>query len=891
MPVIHNTTGVSTNQQVSSAPVSGSGKFQTRKVSVGASPAGSVAAGVNFEATPSHNPVKARQIAREASRELVYDLSGAGTGRGVEKLQRYLVNHLESGKIPHELKEDFETAVLYADRVDRDIADAVSVIDKLNASGSASLSKDEQTKAQMLLGSNKYNLALIQNWLSEKAEQLAADGQLSHETETLIRSLQERFSDRHMDLADLISMYDLEEMPPESVSRSDRIGAHLLQADAALVAARQLSVPGLTEGSKAKIVEALEEHRSTLMEAKTISDSHGQSASSANGELTLAEKEVWGAFPMVSGKKGKKSHIKELQAHWDSKMQNGSADKWLPLTHDKVGQSRMLQEFIRHQLLAAGVAKKDVPDLKFMFKRADTQVLNQQQWQPINMHVRYNATPLNHSQAAERVVESQITPAKAFEKHFAHDYPSNGISCGDRLQYQHAPNLAHTQLKDESGQVLFSGLRHGVLDAYDLTAKNLQKLPDETLRPMIKDLLLSDGAAISPGTTSPHSTTATGTLAEPLIDPSLTNDAAVDEVIASIRNDPAAAADYAKLMRTEASKNMAQEVAVAALAADPDKLQSALNGETVTLNLSSISLLTPDNLRAAIKGSSSNEKVMLQRQTAALRGLAQSKPAELTLRDADGQTRTVRVNINVRTFNFGVNGGAIGKIMGVPSQTPVWKNLMGWGFAMSVNDPALTELLGPSGSAGISGNVRSKLNELEEQKEHLRSELAQSVNMPPEERTAIQEKLVQVDKHIRSINDAATQIKAMWRDGAFITGGKEPYKMVSRLALLTHMMGETPLFNCKSGKDRTGQLDAEAKCLATFAENNGHLPPLEAEVPGLRQMRSQFTLGTGNLEMQRMNTGLPGYKLKWSEVPGLANMVAEEGLEAAYRGGSDHISS
>ena len=47
-------------------------------------------------------------------------------------------------------------------------------------------------------------------------------------------------------------------------------------------------------------------------------------------------------------------------------------------------------------------------------------------------------------------------------------------------------------------------------------------------------------------------------------------------------------------MRVQASRDMAREMAVAALVANPEKFETALAGETVDIDLSSISLLTPD---------------------------------------------------------------------------------------------------------------------------------------------------------------------------------------------------------------------------------------------------------------------------------------------------------
>ena len=557
-------------------------------------------------------------------------------------------------------------------------------------------------------------------------------------------------------------------------------------------------------------------------------------------------------------------------------MENKNDQPWLPLAHDKVGQTRMLQEFIRYRLTAAGVRERDIPDLKFMSGQAKCQTFSDQPWAPIDKEVRYYPPASSSNwQTDEKTVRSTITPARALAEHFERDYESsgvNGVPCMDRLQYRHVPNLAHTQASDKTGRVLFSGLRHGVLDSYDLNAKNLKKLPDETLRKMVDDLLVGKGVISIPG--------------------NRTRGEFIGDIVTSIRADSTSAADYAKLMRVEASKNMAQELAAAALVSDPEKFQSALRGEVVTLNLSSISLLTPDNLRPLIKGPGSNEKAMLKIQTAALSGLEKDSPVTLKLRNGDGNLQEVRANINVRTFNFGVNGGAVGQMMKIPSETPAWRNLMGWGFAMERNNPELTTLVGPPGSGAIGGHVRQKLDRMETQKRQLQGSLRQMADTRASAaQQEVEQKIARLDKDMIKLSSTAGQLKGIWREGSFITGDREPYKMVSRLALVVHMMDETPLFNCKSGKDRTGQLDAEAKCLAAFTEENGTPYVPDQETRGVRQMRSQFTLGSGNLEMQRLNVGLPGYKLKWDEVPGLANMVAEEGLESAYRGGSDYIAA
>ena len=477
-------------------------------------------------------------------------------------------------------------------------------------------------------------------------------------------------------------------------------------------------------------------------------------------------------------------------------------------------------------------------------------------------------------------VESRILPGKAFAARFAEDYPSNGINCSDRTQYKHVPNLAQTTLTNDSGEVLFSGFRHGVLDSYDIDADHLASLPDPALRTMISDLLAREAPADG------------------------SREAFVDAQLALIRSDPKAAQRAAETMRTQASREMASEMAVAALVADPEKLRDALDGETVDVALSSISVLTPDSLRNLAGSARSDERTMLNHQTEALRQLAQRNPVELRVRDDDGSLRTVKVNVQLRQFNFGVNAGAVGRArvgpVSIPSQTPGWRSLMGWGFAMERNNPQMQRLLGEPNAAGLGGDVADRLFLMRREAEQIADEvddIEAYISMREDEDTSDLDEdaarqraeLASLNKRIESLDSAAGQAKAIWANNDYRRGGGDPFKMVSRLALVGHLMGETPLFNCKSGKDRTGQLDAEVKFLAAAAdESGGRVPAPDESMEAWRPVRNDFVFNTGNLEMQRLNTGLPGYKLKG--VPGLANVI-RDGMKPLYRGGSAYVSA
>ena len=805
-------------------------------------------------------------------RDGVYE-SPAPSGLGsLNGLGGYLVNGLEGGTIPYELKNDLQTALVYAQQLDRDIGRAATLLGKMDAPGGA-LTESERQEANSLIASNKHNLTVVQAWLAGREDKLRENGGLTAETRSFFQALQTRIADRHMDLADLTCLYDLDEASPqEPVSREDRCNAHLLDAEAAVAVARDLQ--DVDPAVKDRLVADLEQHRDLLIELKDAAG--GRLDVPGDGGLTLAAKELWETpVPLQKSGAGSGRDVAALRAEWRNTGPGHAAP--LPVAHPKVGQARMLQEFIRFRLGEANAATGRTPDLKRLFHDARSQVINDQPWGEVTNRIR---TPMPDESGRSVAVESRIVPGKAFAARFAEDYPSNGVNCSDRTQYEHVPNLAHTTLTNSSGEVLFSGFRHGVLDSYDIDAKYLASLPDAALRTMITDLLAREEPAGG------------------------SREAFVEEQLALVRSGPKAAQRVAETMRGQASRGMASEMAVAALVADPEKLRDALDGETVDVALSSISVLTPDSLRSLAGSARSDERTMLNHQTEALRQLAERNPVELRVRDDDGALRTVKVNVQLRQFNFGVNAGAVGRArvgpVSIPSQTPGWRKLMGWGFAMERNNPQLQRLFGEANVGELGGDVADRLFLMRRDAEQIAGEVddieayvamqdGEDTSDLDEEAAIQRAELATLNKRIESLDSAARQAKAIWASNDYRQGGGDPFKMVSRLALVGHLMGETPLFNCKSGKDRTGQLDAEVKFLAAAAdESGGRVPAPDESMEAWRPVRNEFVFNTGNLEMQRLNTGLPGYKLKG--VPGLANVI-RDGMKPLYRGGSAYVSA
>ena len=133
-----------------------------------------------------------------------------------------------------------------------------------------------------------------------------------------------------------------------------------------------------------------------------------------------------------------------------------------------------------------------------------------------------------------------------------------------------------------------------------------------------------------------------------------------------------------------------------------------------------------------------------------------------------------------------------------------------------------------------------------------------------------------------------SQIIDLWENRGFRETGEDPYRLPARLAMLGHLMGMMPLFNCKSGKDRTGQMDVACKTLALqIHERNGSLPPLDEPGASMdKHIFQQVAINGGNLEMQRLNTGLAGFKT--SGVKGLDRLFSESAREM-HRGLSHYV--
>lgn len=302
------------------------------------------------------------------------------------------------------------------------------------------------------------------------------------------------------------------------------------------------------------------------------------------------------------------------------------------------------------------------------------------------------------------------------------------------------------------------------------------------------------------------------------------------------------------LLRHVGAENKAKEVLTAALFSKPELLNKALAGEAVSLKLVSVGLLTASNIFG-------KEGTMVEDQMRAWQSLTQpGKMIHLKIRNKDGDLQTVKIKPDVAAFNVGVNELALKLGFGLKASD-------------SYNAEALHQLLG---------------NDLR-----------------PEARPGgwVGEWLAQYPDNYEVVNTLARQIKDIWKNNQHHKDGGEPYKLAQRLAMLAHEIDAVPAWNCKSGKDRTGMMDSEIK-REIISLHQTHMLSAPGSLPdsGGQKIFQKVLLNSGNLEIQKQNTGGAGNKVMKNLSPEVLNLsyqkrVGDENIWQSVKGISSLITS
>ena len=164
-------------------------------------------------------------------------------------------------------------------------------------------------------------------------------------------------------------------------------------------------------------------------------------------------------------------------------------------------------------------------------------------------------------------------------------------------------------------------------------------------------------------------------------------------------------------------------------------------------------------------------------------------------------------------------------------------------------------------------------------------------------KASTEEEKAAILKYIGVATELGQQISDIYIGDKYKTAGNDPYKIASRVVLLSFMIGGGTAFNCKSGKDRTGQLDIEAKCLAMQIATTGKVPDPETEKSDLEknQLLTLSLLDLSSAAMQKYSTGYPGFKLGgvdalWNNLVN-SGSSATDAIKRAFKGLSTYTGS
>lgn len=315
--------------------------------------------------------------------------------------------------------------------------------------------------------------------------------------------------------------------------------------------------------------------------------------------------------------------------------------------------------------------------------------------------------------------------------------------------------------------------------------------------------------------------------------------------------------------RLQANINRAVETIQAMVVGDPFILEQAKTYTVdypLVLDILSINLQTGDRVRsmsAPILGNLYNERLHIEEQARAWRAIS-DKIHEVKYYDETGKLQGLFVQPSIHAVNFGVNSIALEGLGAFRSQSRV---LGSWKNNTLMNQDTIEWLFGENYSLALAGKVGEFLNN----------------------------PFIHNDSLKQNVQTLAMQVLDIYRKGAYASTGNEPYKIVTRLAYMCYLMGVKVAFNCKSGKDRTGMMDVETKFLVarTHAE---HAIPIPDEALSQEYQEALYTLAvfSGNHEMQKMNTGIAGYKADNSQT---IQRLGGEWVTAYLRGPSAFVSA
>ena len=532
------------------------------------------------------------------------------------------------------------------------------------------------------------------------------------------------------------------------------------------------------------------------------------------------------------------AEYKKLSAEILKDLEEGGS---LPLTHPRLNEAQLVTIRLTHFY-------KTNPQYAFLrfdygpqFRKKLTEQFANGDWSAIKSS--FNDLTSNGD---VRPLTSTIRPAAAMP-HVALEIGRRIIPATNNTQIDGLANQAVTDLKDSSGKLIFNGVRHATLDAYGLNAQTVADSTPEEKSRFVYALKLNDRfKQIAEG-----------------------KNAITHEQQIEMLSDRKVAGQVAMLLRERAADKAAIELVHTALISNPslDPRNSKELDTEIILNLDSISMVAPSDSDVGKQNGVTQD---IHRR--ALNRLAKT-PVVMHFRGDDGVVRKVTVRVRPRLFNIGITPPGEGRSF---LQRIFGRKGYDWEKMDAINSRAIRGLIGNPKDKELGGDVGRVLAYM-----RARVSTAEDNTIAPEVRLNDQPREDFLDgatpsafndRRYDAIETLANQIKDMYNSGAYRQGGNEPYKMASRLALLSNLIGRSTAFNCRNGLDHTNALDAEIKQLgATMSEpfvvRGGSVTrKVDVPKPGEKQdyvRKARFMMNTGQLELEEKNNGLRSFRTRF----------------------------